>query len=30
MQESLKIDLSEKRSQMKSYDEKLDLLRRSL
>lgn len=30
MQESLKIDLSEKRSEMKSYDEKLGLLRRSL
>lgn len=30
MQESLKIDLSEKRSSMKSFDEKLDLLRRSL
>jgi len=30
MQESLKIQLSEKRSDLKNYDEKLDLLRRSL
>ncbi len=30
MQESLKIELNEKKSEIKNYDEKLDLLRRSL
>jgi hypothetical protein len=30
MQESLKISLSEKKSEVKNYDEKLDLLARSL
>lgn len=30
MEESLKIQLDEKRSEIKGYDEKLDLLRRSL